>query len=237
MPGSTSRGYPYPLDGDPVDVAGDIQRLAEALDVSSPNPSPVGIIMAYAGQTAPSADWLLCNGALIPADSSYDALRALVGTTTPDLRNRFILGSGTRANGTTGGVEQVTLNQNQMPNHSHGASAGNETADHSHQGNTGWSGQHAHTNNPGANGQANAFALTAAGAPAQELWAGAGTFQYYMTYSNQTAEAGLHEHYVVTGGRSTPHQHIITVSSAGGGAPHENMPPFYVLTYIVRARL
>lgn len=34
MPASTpNRNYPYPLGADPVDAAGDIQRLAEALDL------------------------------------------------------------------------------------------------------------------------------------------------------------------------------------------------------------
>lgn len=33
MPGSTQyRGYPYPLGGDRIDIAGDAQRLAEAID-------------------------------------------------------------------------------------------------------------------------------------------------------------------------------------------------------------
>lgn len=34
MPGTTpNRGYPYPVTGDPFDVPGDIQRLAEAIDL------------------------------------------------------------------------------------------------------------------------------------------------------------------------------------------------------------
>jgi hypothetical protein len=32
MPATTPQGYPYPAGGDPIDVAGDIQRLAEAID-------------------------------------------------------------------------------------------------------------------------------------------------------------------------------------------------------------
>jgi hypothetical protein len=32
MPGTTARGYPYPVDTDPIDVAGDILALAEAID-------------------------------------------------------------------------------------------------------------------------------------------------------------------------------------------------------------
>lgn len=35
MPGATTNhGFPYPLDSDPIDVAGDIQRLAEAIDTA-----------------------------------------------------------------------------------------------------------------------------------------------------------------------------------------------------------
>lgn len=33
MPAATTRGYPYPLGPDPIDVAGDIQALAEAIDL------------------------------------------------------------------------------------------------------------------------------------------------------------------------------------------------------------
>lgn len=32
MPGSTSEGFPYPLDTDPIDVAGDIKKLADAIN-------------------------------------------------------------------------------------------------------------------------------------------------------------------------------------------------------------
>lgn len=32
MPDVTNRGYPYPYDTDPIDVASDIQRLAESID-------------------------------------------------------------------------------------------------------------------------------------------------------------------------------------------------------------
>lgn len=33
MPGhTTNRGYPFPLDSEHIDVAGDVQRLAEAID-------------------------------------------------------------------------------------------------------------------------------------------------------------------------------------------------------------
>jgi len=52
---------------------------------------PPGCILAYCGTVAP-AGWLICDGSPIPAGEQYDALRALVGQNTPDLRGRMILG-------------------------------------------------------------------------------------------------------------------------------------------------
>lgn len=43
------------------------------------------------------------------------------------IENRFLLGSGSRGVGATGGAENVTLNQNQMPSHSHGLGSNNIT--------------------------------------------------------------------------------------------------------------
>ena len=53
--------------------------------------TPTGVIMPYAGATAP-AGWLLCDGRAI-SGASGTALRALVGNNTPDLRNRFLRGA------------------------------------------------------------------------------------------------------------------------------------------------
>lgn len=50
---------------------------------------PVGTINAWTSKTIP-AGWLKCNGATIP--SKYSELRSLVGSTTPDLRGRFVRG-------------------------------------------------------------------------------------------------------------------------------------------------
>ncbi|WP_136616189.1 MULTISPECIES: phage tail protein [Mesorhizobium] len=88
----------------------------------------VGEIRMFAGNFAP-AGWMFCDGQLLPI-SENETLFNLIGTTyggdgqstfaLPDLRGRLPIHQG---NGftlsETGGVEEVTLNVNQMPAHSH----------------------------------------------------------------------------------------------------------------------
>lgn len=92
----------------------------------------VGEIRMFAGNFAP-AGWQFCDGSLLPI-SDFDTLFNLIGTTyggdgqqtfqMPDLRGRLPIHLGTNA-GTTfsigqpGGVEQVTLNVQQIPSHTH----------------------------------------------------------------------------------------------------------------------
>ena len=79
---------------------------------------PIGGIIMWSGVgvTLPS-NWKLCDGTV------YN------GITTPDLRGRFVLGSGSgsgltpRTINTSGGVETVALTTAQMPSHSHTYSA------------------------------------------------------------------------------------------------------------------
>lgn len=96
----------------------------------------LGQIMMFGGNFAPLG-YALCNGALLSI-SQNDALFALLGTTyggdgqttfaVPDLRGRLPLHPGTLAGNTydigeVSGVETVTLIANQMPIHTHQASA------------------------------------------------------------------------------------------------------------------
>jgi microcystin-dependent protein len=94
----------------------------------------VGEIITFAGNFAPRG-YAFCEGQLL-AVSQNDALFSLIGTiyggdgrTTfglPDLRGRTPLGQGQgpglseRRLGSKGGVESVTLTENQMPTHGHG---------------------------------------------------------------------------------------------------------------------
>ncbi len=88
----------------------------------------VGEIRMFAGNFAP-AGWMFCESQLLPI-SEYETLFQLIGTTyggdgqstfgLPDLRGRVPIHFG---NGfilaATGGVEEVTLTNNQIPQHTH----------------------------------------------------------------------------------------------------------------------
>lgn len=73
------------------------------------NPIPVGGIIMWSGSVASiPTGWALCNGQ----------------NGTPDLRDRFIVGAGsTYSPNDVGGVASVTLTVEQMPAHTHNATA------------------------------------------------------------------------------------------------------------------
>jgi len=84
---------------------------------------PVGTIHAYPGYTAPLG-WLLCDGTTSTA--GYPQLAALVGSTTPNLKGKVIVGYNTAETEfdnmfETGGAKTVTLTaaQSGMPAHNH----------------------------------------------------------------------------------------------------------------------
>lgn len=179
---------------------------------------PVGLVSAWSGTTVP-AGWQLCDGAA----AATPALVAIVGPTVPDLRGRFILGtSASHPRNQTGGAETVTLSANEMPSHAH-ATTGGGGVDHLHSNSINGVGGHQHQATfLGAGGSGtggNSFVRT---------WGSSGTVG--GTTGNA---AGDHNHSINNGAadRSLDHNHGIT--AAGGGAAHQNMPPFWSLAYIV----
>jgi len=102
----------------------------------------VGEIRMFAGNFAPLG-WAYCDGQLL-AVANNDALFSLLGTiyggdgrTTfglPDLRGRIPIHAGSgpglspRALGAKGGAEKVTITTNELPSHTHDASATASTA-------------------------------------------------------------------------------------------------------------
>lgn len=167
---------------------------------------PVGSIIAFGGKNTPEG-WLICDGRSIASETIYADLRTVVGDTIPDLRSRFIVGSG-QSNGLSnyiigakGGDEKHILKTNEMPSHTH-------------PGITNYDGAHEHTN---------------------LRW------RWCDYDEDDTPVLSRDSHNPETdnkkgtvGSEGSAHQHNFTTYSTGGDQPHNNLPPYYALTYIIK---
>ena len=173
---------------------------------------PSGVIVMWSGSVAtiPSG-WYICDGT----------------NGTPDLTGRFVVhadadSGGTYAPGDTGGSDDVTLTEAQMPAHTHTVS-----------GTTNTTGAHRHflasdqQVTRGANGASD---ITDSNQIAKTTTGDGSDWAYALRASSLDA----------TLGRSSSegdHSHTFsgTTSSTGGGTAHENRPPYYALAYIMKA--
>lgn len=173
MPGSTPNfGYPFPLGNERINVAVDIQRLAEAIDGSAGVSAGV-IQMTIA--TVPDPGFLFLVGQTVPgADALYPKLWAKVpaqwksGSSLifPDMRQAsvggFLAGSPSHGVlGAVGGANTKVIGTGNLPphhhsmNHDHAAititGGGHEhtLSNHSHGGTTADGGYHEHGWTPG----------------------------------------------------------------------------------------
>lgn len=170
------------------------------------------------------------------------------------LKDKFLLGSGdTYTNGASGGAATVALGVNHMPSHTHSFTGSSSTTasqststtsttsiSHSHSipalsGTAASSGAHTHSIPNGSSPQ------SSGSPPKFESWPTcAGSVR-----SHNTASAGAHTHSVSTNASTTGsnnpshshtfgHTHTVTAagsnSNTGGGAAHDNMPPYLVVT-------
>lgn len=210
-----------------LDITGDVNtstKIREGGYVLIPH----GTIVMWTGSLAPSG-WALCDGA----------------NGTPDLRGRFVLsfgqGSGltNRLVNQTGGAETHTLTVNEMPSHTHtGTTAA--SGDHNHSGSTSSNGAHTHTiNDPGHshtmtinNTDDENFSAQPGQVPPADANTAISSYQSGTSTTGITINSnGSHAHSINTDGS---HSHTFTTNSTGGDQAHNNMPPFYVLAYIMK---
>jgi microcystin-dependent protein len=104
-------------------------NITDARVFASSRARPIGEVTMFFGVDAPTG-WLLCQGQAV-SRTTYAALFREIGTAAgagngsttfniPDLRDRVPVGvSGTKARGTTGGVDSVTLAVTNLPSHTH----------------------------------------------------------------------------------------------------------------------
>ena len=153
-----------------------------------------GIIMWSGSVGSIPSGWVLCNGS----------------NSTPDLRNRFVVGAGsTYAVNATGGADSVSLSTANLPAHSHSFSGS---------GTTSTIGNHTHGNvaNPlmNDNGRDGDAGSNSTGLNEADRLGGT------------TGAAGSHNHTFSVSG---------TTGNTGSGTSHENRPPYYALAYIMKS--
>ena len=183
---------------------------------------PSGIIAVWSGSegSIPSG-WYLCNGS----------------NSTPDLRNRFIVGAGSGSSysvGDTGGSNTVTLSTSQIPAHSH------TTNNHSHNASVSDPG-HGHSVSVSDPGHSHNTSVTGAKlfpgyGGAHVPYGGAGGYpgtHFNMSNANTGISANAsnaNTSISVSTGNANP-----STNNTGGGGSHENRPPYYALCYIMKS--
>ena len=206
-----------------------------------------GMIMLWTGSVAPSG-WTLCNGVKVG------------GVTPPDLRDKFVMGSG-GSQPKTGGYKDATL-----VSHNHTGTTNNSGAQKISaplSGSTGDSGAETLTPDVTVTGTTDETGAHRHLLPHYLVQAVAGTgdidrdneSQQWKAVSNQgTSEAGSHSHTVTSTGTITigipnhkhsladgtaeidipDHTHAFTTDNAGEEITDSNLPPYYALAYIMK---
>ena len=202
--------------------------------------TPVGAIIMYTSDIAPD-HWAVCDGTNAPN-----------GMATPDLRNKFIKGSGTQnvgANGGSSSTDNHVLTTAEMPSHNHSGPSHTHTGpSHTHPGPS-----HTHTQQGtfGSNGAGNhnhntnvistkteygtAMGSVITSTPGFPLAIpNSGDHSHSTTISGQTGHTAGTTGSGGTGNTGSGGTGSTGSKGSSGGHDHTFEPPYYVLTYIMK---
>ena len=199
-------------------------RLVSSCPIAAGSEStvPIGAIIMWSGTAVPDG-WALCDG------TSYNRSDGSGQIRTPDLRGRFIVGTGqgdglsNRPLGQSGGSEAHRLTVAELPPHSHPASS--DVAGWHNHGMDG-AGHHTHTYSDAYFAEHRGWGQRL---PGSRNWYDHDNDEFAR--DKTTAGAGHHAHGIHHNGN---HAHNIRVNDTGGNQPHNNMPPFYALALIMK---
>ena len=189
----------------------------------------IGTIKTFAGATIPT-NWALCDGRTL-SRLAYSQLFAAIGVTygagdgsttfnVPDLRDRMIVGaSAGRPAGAKGGEETHTLATAEMPSHSHTGLTSNadRNLDHLHT---------ASLNDGNPNGVA---------ALMTSDWQAFAGIAGYGGWMGRGSGGGWFQNPGISiGGMDRSIDHLHGINADGGGAAHNNMPPWCAIALIIK---
>jgi microcystin-dependent protein len=178
--------------------------------ISANNGVPTGAIMPFIGdENSVPEGWLLCNGASIPSNTATEKLIALLGdTNTPNLKGRFLKGSGTptEANVDAIGLKGYQDQQARLVYHNH------------------TKGTLAISNNSALNSSTRTVPTASAWQDANMSPIGGAGIGFAQRQSNS-----------VVGFDNTQHEHAITGEIGYKGDDHkENRPSSFGVNYIIK---